>query len=79
MAHLHEKNTYCWYCKKPTDTILDDDGETKCLDCNAKKTLHSLTKGRSHEIYGLFVMLVLIAFMVVGVFFTIYWLVSLFL
>lgn len=42
-----ERNTYCWSCKKPTNTMEGPAHNTTiCSDCGKFKKLHIDTRGR---------------------------------
>ncbi len=62
-----EVNTYCWNCKKPTNTIerRDVNKSTACNECGFPKRLHIDTRGRIK--LWQFVVVVLLVFLIVTV------------
>lgn len=77
-SRIVEKNTYCYNCKKPTDTIKVDN-LFKCDDCGINKRLERTIKQVRQELYGFFILATFVLLAVIGFIVTIYWIVSLFL
>ena len=77
---LVEKETYCFHCKKPTDTLYDKKQKnTVCDECKGIKNIDARTlRQKKLELYGTVMIFTISFFAVFGFISAIYFLVKLF-
>ena len=73
MEEILEVNTYCFKCKKPTETIERDDKITVCNSCGMPKKLQYDNRGVPKILLGQFAVFFSVLIIVFGLVVWFFW------